>query len=189
MPGLQDLPVRLAELLDLSPAEALQLTARVVPVITLESIVGVPSTRVSGLVGAPAFGSGFQGPVVAEFSHVQLFNPAGSGMEVHLDTAIPTAGAAGGSSIRRHDTALTTLEASESWRDFRRRGAPGAQVRIGAFAAVQGSLIGAVSTSAQNVINVPFESVILAEGQGILFNFDTANRFMQVFWLWREVQV
>lgn len=187
MAGLQDLPVRLAELLDLSPAESLALASKVIPIIVLESIVDLPTTRVSGLVGAPSIGSAAQTATAAQFSHTQIFNPLESGVDLFVDRAIFSFSGASVAHIARLDAGLTTEVTTKEFRDFRRRGNPVGQVRHQANAAFQGTIFASVDVSTDQPHEFPFDSVILGEGHGLVIAPGVLNLTARTIWLWREV--
>ncbi len=187
MAGLQDLPVRLSEILELSPAEALRFAARAVPVILLESIVDVPSTRVGGLIGALSFGGDRIGPSAVLISHEQLLNPPGSGVDVFVDKLIFSRGAAGVADLRRLDAPLATLETTKAFQDFRRRGDPAAEIRSENNAAVLGTRLAEIEVLAATPFELTFDEVVLGEGQGIAIEAAAMNVSMTTLWFWREI--
>ena len=187
MPGLQDLSVRLAELLDIPEEEALRITSRFIPVITLESIVGLPTTRVRGLVGIHCFGFESSAAVVAEFSHVQLLNPPDSGVILHVDRVLLSTATLHFARVRRFDTALTNLAPAIAFEDFRERGNPAAAVREQANAAQLGTALGEVVLDANLQVVLDFSSLVLSEGQGVLISPNIVNTQLAGWWFWREV--
>ena len=187
MPGLQDLSVRLAELLDIPESEALRITSRFIPVITLESIVGLPTTRVRGLVGSPCLGYESQPAVAAEFSHVQLFNPTDSGIEIHVERVLITTTVTTSTNVRRLDTPLTTLAPNVSFSDFRVRGRPVGEIRTETNVAQLGTLLGEIGSLAGEVEGLEFSPMILGENQGVLIASNLVNREVRSFFFWREV--
>lgn len=187
MPGLQDLAVRLSELLDIPQKDALQLALGVQPVLLVESIVGLPSSRVTGLAGAPGFGSDTQAAVAGRTAEIQLLNPVDSGIEIHVDRYMAFVDAASTVQLRDHSTALASLTAG-TWRDFRRPGQPAGELRAGNPVAVDGTLIGTVSEAALVSVTVDLHPTILDEGQGLIVATGTQNVGLTCFWFWREVR-
>ncbi len=187
MAGKQDWAIRLAEILDIPQAEALELTRRLIPVLMIESIVGVPTTRVAGLVGAPSIGTIEQGPVAAQFPHVQIFNPANSGVTVFLDSIILSTAVATRIQIRQFDTALPTLGTAKGYQDFRRTGDPASDVRSESRAAAAGNLLADFDILALTPQLFDFNPIIMGEGQGLLAATVTANQRLRGIFFWREV--
>ncbi|MEE8504494.1 MAG: hypothetical protein V3T26_08620 [candidate division NC10 bacterium] len=188
MAGLQDLAVRLAEILDIPEAEALKLTNLAQPVILIESIIGIPTTRVPGLIGGPASGGHRISAEAALKGHVQLFNPAGSGVNVHVDRVIAGLLTAGLMRVTRFDTGLTTDSDVSEWADFRRTGSPVGQLRRQTNAANLGTPIGRLNVLGTTSFVIDFDHLILGEGNGVVLLADTVNVEISAYWFWREVQ-
>ena len=187
MAGKQDWAIRLAEILDIPQAEALDLTRKIIPVLTIESIVGVPTTRVAGLVGAPSIGTIEQGPVAAQFPHVQLFNPVSSGVTDFLDAIILSTAVATRIQIRQFNTGLPTLGVAKGYQDFRRTGDPASEVRSESRAAAAGDLLGDFDILALTPQLLEFNPIIMGEGQGFLASTVTTNQRLRAIFFWREV--
>jgi len=186
MAGLQDLGVRLAELLDIPESQACEIASRIQPTFEVESIVGIPSTRVSGLIGAPSQGTANQGAVGGELSQAQLFNPAGSGVLVFIDKVIVSVGATAGVTFREFTTGLTTVQTTKAFVDFRRAGAPAAQMRVDTAVAGFGNELGLIDFQALGPLTFGLK-IVMDEGQGFGVQNMTLNRQIIAWWFWREV--
>lgn len=187
MPSQADLAVRLAEILDIPEDQAIELTARLIPVFSVESIVGIPTTRVTGLAGAPGYGSGTQAAIAANNSHVQLLNPVDSGVELHVDRVLLWTGASSEVRLREHDTGLSAI-AVPRWRDRRRGGRPVGDVRFGTNVGELGTLIGTLASADTNILRDLEIDAVLGEGQGLVIVATTVNVRLVGFWYWREVR-
>lgn len=187
MPGLQDLAVRLAEILDIPQSEALNLTRRLIPVLTLESIVGIPTTRVPGIVGAPAMGTADVAASVGNLSHVGIFNPVDSGVTLFVERATFSTPAASTIAIRSRDVALPTLVTTKGWRDRRRRGDAVGEMRTEARATGPGTTLFLSDIQAVIPETIEFNEIILAEGQGLHGALSATNQALRANWFWREV--
>ena len=187
MPGFQDLAVRLSELLEIPESEALAFVSRASPVFVVESIIGLPTTRVRGLVGIHCFGFESSQAVAVEFSHVQLLNPTSSGVIVHVDRVLLSTAALQFARVRRFDTPLTNLAPAIAFEDFRERGQPASVVREQANAAQLGTALGEVTLDANLEVVLEFNSLVLAPGQGVLVSPNLVNTQLAAWWFWREV--
>ncbi len=187
MAGLQDWAVRLAELLDIPQSEALELTRRIVPTLEIESISDRPTTRVPGLVGALSWGGDQMAAVAGQNSHIQLLNPANSGVELHLDRAIISTTVAGIVAIRRLDSGLANLIATKAFEDFRRTGDPASEVRTANAVGLLGTLLGQMELLASTPFELKFDQLVLAEANGIAIAPAAVNVGITILWFWREL--
>ncbi len=123
----------------------------------------------------------------AELSQLGLFNPAGSGKLIHVDTAIVISSGAGGLSIGNRDTtAGTALGTQVGFRDRRITGTPAGQPRSESNAASQVVQRSASSfVAANDPIIVPFD-VYLDEGQGIAVASTVVQQTIEAAWFWEE---
>lgn len=134
-----------------------------------------------------AFGQIRIGAVAAQNSHNQIFNPADSGVIVHVDSALIVSGAAVDVEVAEHDTALTTLGTTKGWRDRRNVGAPVAEIRsqtnAGVLSALRRLLI--PTLAANDMEPVPLD-VWLEPGQGLNFQAQTVNITLGCSIYWDE---
>lgn len=134
-----------------------------------------------------AWGTATVAAVVAENAHLQIFNPAGSGVIIHVDTAILISTAATSISIREHDQAITTNIATLGWRDRRLPGAPTAQTRVQSNATLIGSAVNRTATPGfDDPILTPVDA-FLGEDQGLIFANEIQNRNLTMGLYWEEI--
>lgn len=133
-------------------------------------------------------GSTVQVAVAAEYAHVQLYNPAESGVVIIVDRVFVSFSAAMRANVARYETALTTLNVN--WRNKLAGSADGAgEVRrqsdgsqlFDAGWYTQELAAGAIWT-------VPLDHpIILPEGQGIVVFGNTVNIGVTASFAGREV--
>lgn len=120
-------------------------------------------------LGNQAFmGTSYQGAVAAQYPHVQLWNPAGSGKQLIVGAFAAASATAGGWQLRSAVAALTTLGAAPGSKNVGGAGGVG-QVRMVTNAAAQGLTIMMqgylqASTLYEKKLNEP---IVLAPGAGI----------------------
>jgi len=128
-----------------------------------------------------------QGAVAAEFPHIQLKNPVGSGRIVLVERIIIGGSNAGLAYLRRYDTDLATL--LETWRcndigaadgvaEFRQESLA---VPVGTF---MSSMFSPADTPYKNDTEFPY---LLREGIGLIVRLGTANTVLSVTFQGREV--
>lgn len=125
--------------------------------------------------------------------HIQLFNPAGSGIRVRLRSAHQIATSVSNSNVRRHDVALAVLGPPAGFISENLLGgqpAPAAEMRSAALAAAVGTTFWTVNAPAN--VPAPYPpgerewGHDLLPGQGILFQA-AAGVVLIVNWQWVEV--
>jgi hypothetical protein len=124
--------------------------------------------------------------VAAQYSHVQLINPAASGKTVYVDSIIiGSTGTPDRFDFCSHDTALTDVGAVYS-KD--QGGAAGvSHVRTTNNAVAQGTLIGNVRSGNLNNVTLTFDPPYkLGAGEGCLIRNATVNLQLEVFFQLRE---
>lgn len=127
------------------------------------------------------------GPLAANFSEVQLFNPAASGVTAIVACAIATVGTLGITQLRTHNAALATdVMAGINLRS----GAPPGQchVRSTNVAAADGTIVLQVSLLANTPY--PFHHnwiAELGEDEGVLVTTGAVNVRVIVSYLWIEL--
>ena len=133
--------------------------------------------------------SGFasQGNASALFSHVQIFNPVGSGVIVIVDSILSGAIGIDNTTIRRRDTPLATD--TGVWLTRSGSGANGlAQIRSENNVAILGILVEEFRWHDRNRVDrtyiYPFE---LAAGEGLLWVSTNANVRADVTFMGREI--
>ena len=137
-----------------------------------------------------AFGFGDeQNGVAGQKSHVQLFNPAGSGVNALVRLTMVARGTAGVVGLCFHDTALTTDVGAGI--NLLRGGAAGAcHVRKATDAADLGSQIFALRLQASASFEVTAEWLAeIGPGEGIHWRDGTVADTLTVGFLWAEVTV
>lgn len=186
----------LADFFQIKGGLSLQLDDTVVPVVILgagDPIV--PGTVESGggqVPGRQAFGFVNQGGVAAQNGHLQLFNPADSGLLIHLSGFQFGVGAGGAGNINFgfFDTALTTLAAAplgSAFLDRRETGGPVAQLRSQTNAGLLFAIIlGAIRTLADQTTFVNLVGVVLEPGQGFCIEGTVVNVTVDAWFSWGE---
>lgn len=151
----------------------------IVPVAIVDTLELNRERNASGAASRPA--------VAAQFSHVQLFNPADSGVLVQATRVWIGTGSAVTGLVQFHDTALTTAGADVEWVDRRQGGAPVAQVRSEANAVAQGSanIFKRLYSPATDSKEVALR-VALLPGMGVLVQLATLNVTLQAAYDWTE---
>jgi len=124
---------------------------------------------------------GYQAPVAAQYSHVQLWNPAASGVNVYVEKSLISLGVTGGVFIARYNTALTTLSGSLVAKKSS-ASASASQIRNEANAgALYSGILAALTIPAGTPFMLEFtEPVLLPPGYGLIFLNQTANRDLAV---------
>jgi len=161
--------------------------------LTIDNVV-VPVSIVDDLcLGRIRYAGGQAGlgATVAEFSNVQLFNPANSGILVNCEKVLVSTDVAGSIAFKAFDTALTTNPGFTQWRDRRLPGEPAA------LCLTQG---GAVDFGIADLFFQPFfdpadrfhdmtMNVTLLPGMGLCITASTLNRSTIVSFYWNETNL
>ena len=182
-----DLAPRIAEVLNIPLPQAELIAGHTFPVFVVQDIAAIPSTRVTGPEGTPSNGFIIQAGAGAVFSHNQLFNPAGSGVDLHVDQAVFGVGLTDGVEWGRHDTALTTLGTGKGFRDLRKRGNPVAEVRSQNIAVATGAFFGTIISEVSVAQVIQLGPLIIPPGAGLISTTRNVNITLRTWWLWREV--
>lgn len=130
-------------------------------------------------------GGDTNGPVVAQFSYLQLLNPAGSNILVTIERFIVSATAAGAVDLRELDAALAGLSTLKGFRDRRIPGDPVAELRGGSDAGALGSQVGLVTIPANEALTVRVDYT-LTPGRGFACNSDQTNVQFRASFFWTE---
>lgn len=128
--------------------------------------------------------------VAAEYPHVQLLNPVGSGRDVYIDTVYVSATNAGTVAIRRYDTALITAPAVGQSINKNIGGAAGsAELRSESAATILAAapslseLVVAASATLRIDVTAPIR---LSPGEGVLVVIGVVNTSLYANIAWRE---
>lgn len=132
----------------------------------------------------PASGSISQNGGVTN-SQGQIFNPAGSGVNLQVDAVFVTLETAGLCTLRQHDTALADNSTEKLFRDRTLTGLPIGQVRT-VDAALVGGIMGRFSTLADSAYPLPLDFLI-EPGQGIHIAVQTTTIRLDLMWFWSEI--
>jgi len=136
--------------------------------------------------GTAFFAGHRQGATAGQFSHVQLLNPAASGVVIRVYYAAGGLNAAGRYRVNAYDTALATLVRNGV--NCLSSGAAGiGELRTVDNAAALGAIIAEIQTGVDNTTPCggmwPFT---LAAGEGILFTSPAANIGVAAQFWWLE---
>ena len=183
-----DLAQRVAEILNIPLPQAEAIAGHTIPVMLLESIADIPSTRVTGPEGTPSNGFIIQAGAAGQFAHDQLFNPIESGFNLHVDKAVFGIGLTDGVEWGRFDTPLTTLGTTKGFRDLRKRGLPTGEVRSQNNATALGTYFGTLIMEVSVTQQVELGPLILPPGAGLISTTRNQNITHRTWWLWREVR-
>lgn len=123
--------------------------------------------------------------VAAQFSHCGLFNPAGSGKLIHVDSVIISASATAEAIIGAADTAFTTPSTLKDFRDRRVPGSPSGVPAGQATAAVHNGEMLTTLPDADVSQILPIDAFI-GEGQGVGIRLTIANVTLRAGWFWEE---
>jgi len=135
-----------------------------------------------------ASGVATRNAVAVEFSHIELFNPAGSGVLVHVETLIPIVGTNSEVQIITESTqSAGALNANVAWRDRRLPGDPAAQMRTFTNVALQGDVLVqqiwcGVSTQSRTYVL----DFVLNPGTGLIVADNTVNVLLRSTLKWVE---
>lgn len=142
----------------------------------------------SQLRAARAFlGSASIGPTAANYSHVQLYNPAGSGVQVIVRTAFASVAVAAFVNLGRYDVALTTDQGTGK-NSLLGAAAAQAHIRSQDNAARLPTLVAQMYLQAGLPINFASEWLVeISPGQGIVLYPDTVNTEIVAAFSWYEV--
>lgn len=139
--------------------------------------------------GIAYWATDLSGPVAGQYSHVQLWNPAGSGKNVIVSEMGFSCSVAGVVNLRSYNAALTTLGNVQAPKMV---GGPAsvAQARDQTNASILGGTIAsfevaALSTFSQKLI----DPIILPPGQGLVVVGTTVNIVVRASWQYYEESV
>lgn len=158
---------------------SLQLDETIVPVSVVDTLESTDKR--------PAAGQARESAEALELGHVQLFNPADSGILIQTEAVVFSQSQAAIIVFDFFDTALTTLGGSTEWRDRRIAGTPAGQVRV------QSSLtqLGIANTffafdQLINESNQVAMVVVLLPGMGMTVVGLTINTLVRCAYTWTE---
>lgn len=146
-----------------------------------------PGNQASGFVNI--------GAAAGNFGHTQLFNPVGSGINVHL--FFLSVGANGGlptPAVQSFDTPLTTLVAGQSIITDRRvtPSTPIAELRSQLNVALLGTIIGSKRPSGGATMEwdgTDLRDWVLTPGTGYVATARVVNSTVSSWWMWTEETV
>jgi len=168
----------LQELYGLLGKISLSLDETIVPVTIVDSVTGERERK--------AFGTLFTTRAAVEFSEVQLFNPANSGVLVFAEQVYISMGLASFAEVRIFDTPLTTAGTEQGWRDGRRAGNPAAGLRQSTNVAIQGARrLNLGFVVADERFPVPL-GITLLPGQGVHVACNIVNIQVVASYYWWE---
>jgi len=167
-------------------APASFLAPEIVPVAVVADLV-TPNEEDSGYERL-CIGTTSLGPTAANYSHVQLYNPAASGLIIYADLVVATRGAAGRLRIHEFDTAATNNTSTKGFRDKRLSGAPVGQIRYENNVGFRGDLHGSADAPTADSVIIPLDYVLPA-GAGILLVPNAVNVQCACTFYWRERQL
>jgi len=124
--------------------------------------------------------------IVGEFAHIQLFNPANSGVLGVVQDCWIDIETAGLVRLRKSTTQVTGTEGAKSFRDSRITGDPACQVVSDNRAAVLGTQLFSIDVDVSPSLRVPID-YILSPGNGIQWHTNSADVDLGVTWRWREL--
>lgn len=132
-------------------------------------------------LGKSYMGYGYQAPVAAQYSHVQLWNPSTSGMNVYVEKMLISLGVAGGIFVAKYNAALTALSSSLVSKNTT-AAASASQLRTEANAgALYSGILCALTIPAGTPFMLEFtEPVLLKPGYGLIVLNQTVNRDLAV---------
>jgi len=166
----------------MGPEPVTEISPALSPVVIVDDLTG-PALHDVGYIRT-CIGSLRTSAVVAENAHVQLFNPVGSGVDLLVEGAIASAGAANTVMLRLHDTALT-VQGSEFFRDRRLTGNPAGEIRGVSQGGLLGSQVALIRVAAAESIIIPAD-VILEPGTGVLVALEGTNDTLEGNFYWSE---
>lgn len=133
----------------------------------------------------PAWGYNFSTASVGDFSIIQPYNPADSGVVAHLSFCRMRLGANIGFIFRQQDTPLGAATGNTEWRDRNLPGLPAMEIRTHQAAAVGGSIL----IDFYYLLGYAGEITLdtwLYPGQGLSMAPDTNNTANRINFWWRE---
>lgn len=133
------------------------------------------------------FGGGQQGNVGGQLSHVQLFNPGASAVNLFL-RSIWVMGNAGGDIILRTNTAALATNVTTLGNKQLGGAAPSAEIRRTTNAAAQGTALDEGIRVQANVIErFMFETpFVVVQGRGFIVQHAPVNTVLAVWFEWAE---
>lgn len=173
-------------LFDLLGIKDFSLRMEIIPAVLPVAVLQLPDPTKDEKL---AFGLVRQVAVPLENAHCQIFNPAGSGRTIHVDSVLFYGSAGSEYTLDQFDTAITTDQASKGFRDRRVPGTPVGQIRrqtnVGALSALTR---GRFAISAANVVEAIPIDAYLDPGQGLLIQQLTVNLIFTCTYYWAEIQ-
>lgn len=125
-----------------------------------------------------------QAAVALENGHIQLFNPASSGVDLLVDAMIVAQFTAGDIRVLFHDTALASAVVA-LFRDRRVTGRPVGQIRRTTNVGALGTQIFRTTIAAQDATIIPLD-IILNPGSGVVVSNVTVNDNINANYYWTE---
>ena len=129
------------------------------------------------------------GATAGNYGHLQLYNPANSGVFVVVDSLTIYSTAAATLYLTEYDTALTNNGTGKAFTDRRITGTPAAQVRQQINATILGTIIYETATPAAKTPEVIDYPGILEPGQGVVAVIGAQNLagYFGASWAEREM--
>jgi hypothetical protein len=169
--------------------DRVEITSSVAQTVTVQISQGdITSERIQGEVriidgavdrvrgGVAFWGSSATGPVAAQFAHVQLWNPAASGLRLIVHEAQVSVAVAGDGSFRRHNAQLAAAGAVIESKNVGGAAPVSTLMRTENNAALQGTVIASVSLlAAKTEIYKFFDPFIVPPGFGLIFASNVVN--------------
>jgi hypothetical protein len=173
---------RLASALGVTDDEAVAISSRIIPVILAAEITQPESADVFN--ERLCIGTGSVAAKAAEYSMVQLWNAADSGVNAHV-TQMSALTSANSFQVRHHAAAIGTADGNIAFRDRRLNGQPAAHVRRFDDAGLLGTIMLGSSITQGDVFPL---DVILPPGTGIIVNCDAVNVTLYAHFWWTELR-
>jgi hypothetical protein len=188
MTSLAQLRVRLRDSLDLHNSEATGLMAALQPVIVLDDLTFLPGSD-AGPGSRPCIGSYEQAAVAAEFPHVWLWNPVGSGVIARVDQLLVKTTALVHTIVENYLVSGTAATVTYRFGDSRMSGRPACTPQRGsAGAKLSDEQIWDLINQANDFF-VVYPNYVLGEGAGIGVRVAATNNNLYCGFRWTEQQV
>lgn len=169
--------------LGLSAQQASDFLDRLVPTVEVGDLTHF--TESDTFFERPAIYELGTGGVAAQVSSCQLFNPAGSGVDVLLELVHVLVENAGNIDMRVHNTALTNLGTAKVFRDRRITGSPAAEPRAVTQVGAIGTLVGIVAVAAAPSEVLALD-ILLPPGTGFHLDHQTVDTDLTCTWFATE---
>lgn len=123
-------------------------------------------------------------PAASNYCHAQLFNPASSGVLVHLEGAYCSVASASKIYVQLYDTELSSAGV-QNFRDRRLEGNPAARASRQNHTAYLGTRIAPLTLQQDDVTSIPLD-ILLPPGSGLVIVAASSNMAMYTVWYWSE---